>query len=187
MGPSNAEPHPLDTFVDQPPGSIAIRMTRAPEELVFDPTPEQAVNFFAALMEGPRSGDVPSADATTILGYLAYDQQRRGRNMAVDITRPETLHTAGEHDEGTGIYWFAETGGRFEQVFVPNITRGRAVELAQDFTSAGRQKLDAYRWVPNSFEDVALLVKSMCTGACTGDLDCVNNACRCINGKCRRK
>jgi hypothetical protein len=114
--------------------------------------------------------------------------------MAEDITRPETLQGIDEDAEGTGIYWFVDRTGRFEQAFVPSITRRRAIELAEDFDvwarfipPPPRNRLDAYRWVPNSVDDLASLTSSRCSGDCRRDLDCVNNACRCINGQCRRK
>jgi len=107
--------------------------------------------------------------------------------MAEDITKLETLRGIRDDENGTGIYWFRESTGRFEQVFVPSITRKRAVELADDFSVAGKQKLDAYRWVPNSVEDDLSLLSSSCSGTCNRHLDCVNNACRCIDGECRRK
>jgi hypothetical protein len=107
--------------------------------------------------------------------------------MAEDITRPETLQGIDEDEEGTGIYWFVDRRGRFEQVFVPSITRRRGIELAEDFDVPGNQRLDAYRWVPNSVDDLVSLISSPCSGDCRRDLDCVNNACRCINGQCRRK
>jgi hypothetical protein len=104
-----------------------------------------------------------------------------------DITRPETLHGIGDEEDGTGIYWFVDGSGLFEQVFVPSIKRKRAEELAGDFNVAGRQRLDAYRWVPNRLQDEQSLLSSGCSGSCDRDLDCVNNACRCIDGECRRK
>ena len=51
----------LDTFVEQAPGTTAIRLTRDPEELVFDPMPQRAGNFFAALVGAPISGDPVAA------------------------------------------------------------------------------------------------------------------------------
>lgn len=47
----------FDTFIEQPPGSVHIRMTRAPEELVFDPMPQVAPNHFAAMIGAPISGE----------------------------------------------------------------------------------------------------------------------------------
>ncbi|MGJ4889237.1 thermonuclease family protein [Bradyrhizobium sp. HKCCYLR20261] len=51
----------LDTFVEQAAGSSFVRLTRNPEELVFDPMPQRAGNFFAAMVGAPISGD---AEAT---------------------------------------------------------------------------------------------------------------------------
>jgi len=53
--------------------------------------------------------------------------------MTKDITRPETVKNVHDDDEGTGIYWFVDTSSRYEQVFVPSITRARAIELAAAF------------------------------------------------------
>lgn len=47
----------FDTFIEQAPGSVHIRMTRAPEELVFDPMPQVAPNHFAAMIGAPVSGE----------------------------------------------------------------------------------------------------------------------------------
>lgn len=108
--------------------------------------------------------------------------------MADDITRPGTLKNVHDDDEGTGVYWFVDdNSGRYEQVFVPSITRKRAVELAGDFDRPGKQRLDAYRWVPEQVEGAQSLVESLCSGSCQKDLDCINNACRCLRGRCRRK
>jgi hypothetical protein len=107
--------------------------------------------------------------------------------MAENITRPDTLSNVHENDEGTGIYWFKDAKDRFEQVFVPRITKQRADELAQDFKSAGNQSLDAYRWVPDQIESAQSLISKPCGGKCQKDIDCVDNACRCIRGRCSRK
>lgn len=40
----------FDTFVDQAPGSTAIRLTREPEQLVFDAMPNRPIDHFAALL-----------------------------------------------------------------------------------------------------------------------------------------
>jgi hypothetical protein len=106
--------------------------------------------------------------------------------MAEDITKPNALD-APENDPGTGIYWFIDSNGRYEQVFIPSITRKRAIDLATDFDVAGRQTLDAYRWVPDRVANVASLTSSRCSGTCQRDIDCIDNACKCINGECRRK
>ena len=47
----------FDTFIEQAPGDVHIRMTRDPEELVFDPMPEVPANHFAAMIGAPISGD----------------------------------------------------------------------------------------------------------------------------------
>ena len=49
----------FDTFIEQAPGSVHIRMTRAPEELVFDPMPQVPANHFAAMIGAPISGETP--------------------------------------------------------------------------------------------------------------------------------
>jgi len=107
---------------------------------------------------------------------------------AENITKPNTLTNVHEDDEGTGIYWFKdEYSGQLEQVFVPRIKLTRARELADDFSKAGKQRLDAYRWVPDQIESAQSLVSKPCGGSCNKNLDCVDNACRCINGRCQRK
>lgn len=107
--------------------------------------------------------------------------------MGKDITKPKTLENVHDEDEGTGIYWFLDPNGQYEQVFVPRIKRQRAHDLASDFDIAGKQKLDAYRWVPDQLEDARSLVSKACGGMCQNNLDCIDNACRCIQGRCRRK
>lgn len=106
---------------------------------------------------------------------------------AENITKPGSLANVHEDDEGTGIYWFVDSSGQSEQIFVPRITRTRADELADDFAKAGKQTLDAYRWVPDQLESAQSLVSKSCGGTCRSNLDCVDNACRCIKGRCRRK
>jgi hypothetical protein len=107
--------------------------------------------------------------------------------MAEDITKPDTVQNHHEDDAGTGIYWFIGQDERYEQVFIPRIKRRRAVELATDFDSPGRQKLEAYRWVPVYVETPESLVGRACGGKCERDIDCVDNSCHCIRGRCRRK
>ena len=106
---------------------------------------------------------------------------------AEDITRPETVQNVHDEDDGTGIYWFKDPSGQYEQVFVPHVTRKRARELADDFGNPGKQHLDAYRWVTERVESAQSLVSKPCGGICASNLDCVDNACRCIGGRCRRK
>jgi endonuclease YncB( thermonuclease family) len=47
----------FDTFIEQASGSTFIRMTRDPEELVFDPMPQVPGNHFAAMIGAPISGE----------------------------------------------------------------------------------------------------------------------------------
>jgi hypothetical protein len=42
----------FDTFVEQAPGTTAIRLTRDPEQLVFDAMPSRPANHFAAMLSG---------------------------------------------------------------------------------------------------------------------------------------
>jgi hypothetical protein len=107
--------------------------------------------------------------------------------MMQDITQPDTVVGVHEDDEGTGIYWFIDPNGRIEQVFVPRITRSRANDLAADFQRAGKQSLDAYRWVPDQRANAQSLVSQVCGGSCQSNIDCIDSACRCIRGRCRRK
>lgn len=106
----------------------------------------------------------------------------------VDITNRDTLANVHEDDEGTGIYWFRDDiSGELEQVFVPRIKARRAQDLAEDFRIAGRQRLDAYRWVPDQIQNAQSLVSSSCGGRCQSNIDCLDNACRCIRKRCQRK
>lgn len=107
--------------------------------------------------------------------------------MAENITRKDTLDGVAVDAQGTGIYWFINLSGEHEQIFVPRITQERLEELAKDFDRPGKQKLDAYRWVPDKLEDAGALVMQSCGGSCKSDLDCIDSACRCIKGQCRRK
>lgn len=107
--------------------------------------------------------------------------------MAENITRTDTLGGVDVDAKGTGIYWFVDPSGEYEQIFVPQITQERLEELAKDFERAGKQKLDTYRWVPETLENAGALVMQSCGGSCKGDLDCIDSACRCIKGQCRRK
>ena len=43
----------LDTFIEQPKGSVDIKLTRNPEELVFDPMPLRPADHFAKLLGAP--------------------------------------------------------------------------------------------------------------------------------------
>lgn len=47
----------FDTFIEQAPDGTHIRMTREPEELVFDPMPQVPPNHFAAMIGAPVSGE----------------------------------------------------------------------------------------------------------------------------------
>jgi hypothetical protein len=107
--------------------------------------------------------------------------------MTKDITNPDILKKVHENDEGTGIYWLVDANLRYEQSFIPSITRKRANDLAADFGIVGTQELDDYRWIPNQIENIESLVTKPCSGSCKRDIDCVDNACRCIGGQCRRK
>jgi endonuclease YncB( thermonuclease family) len=51
----------LDSFIEQAEGETVIRMTRDPEELVFDPMPQRPGNFFAAVIGAPISGEMLAA------------------------------------------------------------------------------------------------------------------------------
>ena len=104
-----------------------------------------------------------------------------------DLTRPDWIKNAHPNDGGTAIYWVLDQSGNYEQLFAPNVTHARAVEMANQLSTMSAGSVDAYRWVPDQVEDASSLVKSVCGGRCTRDLDCVNNACRCIQGHCRRK
>jgi hypothetical protein len=108
--------------------------------------------------------------------------------MAENITRKETLDGVTADEQGTGIYWFIDPKGVHEQIFVPRITQGRFQELAEDLAAPGKQKLDAYRWVPDRANEAGVLVMQSCgSKTCNSNLDCIDNACRCIDGLCRRK
>ncbi|WP_353718364.1 hypothetical protein [Dyadobacter sp. 676] len=56
----------LDTFVEQQDGSTEIRLTRLPEQLIFDPMPTRPVNTFSALM-APEVGMVTPDIAANLL------------------------------------------------------------------------------------------------------------------------
>jgi hypothetical protein len=106
--------------------------------------------------------------------------------MADDLTKGDVLERARDEDEGTGIYWFIDQRtGQPQKMFIPRITHTRADELARDLDRPGRQVVDAYRWVPDYVERADSLVNTVCGGRCNSDLDCVNNACRCINNICQ--
>lgn len=107
--------------------------------------------------------------------------------MVENITRKETLDGVGANDQGTGIYWFVDPSGEYEQIFVPQITRERSDELAKDFDSPGKQKLDAYRWVPEKLGNAGVLIMQSCSGSCQKNVDCIDSACKCIRGQCSRK
>ncbi len=104
---------------------------------------------------------------------------------AGDLTRPDTVENAHDDDRGTGIYWFIVPSGDEEQIFIPDITRGKANDIARQLGSLGN--VDAYRWVPESIRDAANLIQSKCGGRCKANIDCVNPACRCYSGRCQRK
>ena len=105
-----------------------------------------------------------------------------------DLTDYETLGSTGNQDLGTGIYWFVTEERRYEQVFVPDLTLESFHGLATSFGIMSLYRLDAYRWVPQWRNSADALIMQTCGGkACTSDLDCVDSACRCIEGRCRRK
>ena len=107
--------------------------------------------------------------------------------MAEDITRTDTLEGVAVDELGTGVYWFIDPAGEYEQVFIPQITRERANDLATDFDNPGKQKLDAYRWVPEKLRNAGILIMQSCGGTCQSNIDCTDSACRCIRGQCSRK
>jgi hypothetical protein len=105
---------------------------------------------------------------------------------AVDITNPRTLEGATDQASGTGIYWFTDGSGKMRQLFVPYIKREDAEQIAGDLDTLPRGNVDAYRWVPESFQDGRTLIQAKSGGLCRTDNDCVNPACRCISGECKR-
>ncbi|MCQ1839096.1 hypothetical protein [Neorhizobium galegae] len=106
--------------------------------------------------------------------------------MAIqDITKSDSVENAHEDDRGTGIYWFTVPSGGEEQIFVPDITRAKANEIARHVDALGGAQ--AYRWVPENTMDAAQLIQSKCGGRCQTNVECVNPACRCYNGRCQRK
>ena len=107
--------------------------------------------------------------------------------MASDLTNQDDLNGAHEDDDGTGIYWFKSPDGRVEQIFVPRIKKSRFDELVDDLKSAGKQTLDAYRWVPERTATPEILVARRGGGKCKSDVDCVDSSCRCIKGRCLQK
>ena len=122
-------------------------------------------------------------DPQTVFGGIVfpYDQPS-------DLTRLETLEKTGDQDLGTGIYWFVREERKYEQVFVPDLTLESFRGLAASFGIMSSYRLDAYRWVPQWQESADALIMQTCGGnACTSDLECVDSACRCIEGRCRRK
>lgn len=104
-----------------------------------------------------------------------------------DLTRPDWINSTHPNDEGTAIYWLLDQNGNYEQLFLPGVTRVRAEEIANQLNTMNNWTPDAYRWVPNQVEDISSLVRTQCGGRCNSDIDCVNNACRCTQNRCRRK
>lgn len=49
----------FDTFIEQPSASVNIKLTRAAEELVFDPMPLRPANHFSRLLvaDGPEAAE----------------------------------------------------------------------------------------------------------------------------------
>lgn len=107
--------------------------------------------------------------------------------MGLDLTRPDDLAKVQENDDGTGIYWFKSPDETIEQIFIPRITKSRFDELVDDLKKAGKQLLDAYRWVPESVATPEGLVARRGGGKCKSDLDCIDSSCRCIKGRCLQK
>lgn len=106
--------------------------------------------------------------------------------MAQDLTRAAVTAAAHPDDAGTGIYWFRDDAGRYEQAFVPDLTLARARTLAANLATADGRELDAYRWVPNQVASAQSLIAAECGGRCSSDNNCVDAACRCLEGRCRR-
>lgn len=107
--------------------------------------------------------------------------------MGADLTSQADLDKTHQDDEGTGIYWFKSQDDKIEQIFIPRINKRRFDELVEDFKQAGKQSLDAYRWVPERVAAPEVLVARRAGGKCKNDLDCIDSSCRCINGRCLQK
>jgi hypothetical protein len=103
---------------------------------------------------------------------------------AVDVTKPDAERFP-PNAGGTGIYWFINPTG-VRKIFVPRVTREAAADLARDLDRPGPQVLDSYRWVPDAVERADSLVMTICSGAqCRSDINCRDNACRCIANICQ--
>lgn len=93
------------------------------------------------------------------------------------------------NDLGTEIIWIKNSSsGKYEQLFVPRITRSAGDAVARGLGGTTNDwGTDAYRWVPETIATPQNLMGSSCGGKCIEDDDCVDWACRCIEGQCRRK
>jgi hypothetical protein len=116
-----------------------------------------------------------------------------------DLTNPEWRRYVDDQNElGTAIIWLIDQASAYEQLFVPTVTLRRTLSLIAAFGARPLEakpdlvpefelRFDAFRWVPNRVADAAKLMESKCGGRCQVELDCVDTACRCIRGTCRRK
>jgi hypothetical protein len=104
--------------------------------------------------------------------------------MADNITKPQ--HLRGPSAQGTGIYWLNASTGHVLKLFVPRITSEQAGQIATDLERpGGTQGLDAYRWVPDDVETADSLISTLSGARCRSDIDCRDNACKCINNICQ--
>ena len=117
-----------------------------------------------------------------------------------NLTKPEwTTHAHDDERLGTAILWLIDQSGTYEQLFIPSVSYQRTGMIVaalgtgpmiarQDLVGSNFQlRFDAVRWVPNDIMNVSRLLESSCGGRCSGDIECVDPACRCIGGQCRRK
>jgi hypothetical protein len=117
-----------------------------------------------------------------------------------NLTKPEWI-THAEDDErlGMAIIWLIDQSGSYEQLFIPSVSYRRTgmivaalgtdpMTAREDLVGGNFQlRFDAVRWIPNDVMNVSRLLESSCGGRCDADIECVDPACRCIGGKCRRK
>lgn len=69
----------FDTFIDQPAGTVRIRLTRKPEELVFDPMPLRAPDHFTKTVAAVQSGIPPQTVAAERgLAFADWAEASRG-------------------------------------------------------------------------------------------------------------
>jgi hypothetical protein len=102
-----------------------------------------------------------------------------------DITATNSI--VGDDDSGTGVYWLNDAKGTQERVFVPDITLARAKQLADQLDTLQSGDLESFRWIPEKEHSFISLTQSKCGGQCVSNFDCVNPACRCIDGICSAK